>query len=306
MHPIWQLPWKKPPLTQVELKKYTSFHSSGCAQGLVYLSSFAEVKQCLLALKAANIVWLPLGKGSNTLFTDQGLEGLILQLAGDLARLQPGKSAVVAGAGLSNFKFARQMQQQGLSGAEFLATIPGTVGGSIFMNAGAHGRSMADILLWVDWADTQGSVQRLFASECGFGYRRSTFMQQPGLILQACFKLNPKNPQDIENTTLQYIQHRQATQPIRQPTWGSVFKNPKSTGLSAAQLIEKCGLKGQGFGQVQISPMHANFIENLGSATFEDVLATINLARQKVKQHFNICLELEVRVVDQHGQIIVN
>lgn len=295
--------WLITPLQNQLLSSYTSIRSGGKAAFVLQISSLEELHLFLGLVKQEAFPWMVLGKGSNVIFTDEGFEGVILQLSGEFTQLELNDSdaLVTAGAGLSCFKFARPLRNAGLSGAEFLSTIPGTLGGAVFMNAGAHGQEIKDIVTWVRWMEPNGTVHRESKENLNFAYRSSRFMESPSIILQAGFKLIKDEPEAITAREKEMHGKRKQSQPVHMPTWGSVFVNPP--GDSAGRLIDSLSLKGKGFGDARISPMHANFIENTGSATYEDIEKTILLARNSVYQETGVLLETEVRILNPDGSL---
>ncbi len=194
-------------------------------------------------------------------------------------------------------KLAAEAARAGRAGLEFAAGVPGTVGGSVFGNAGAFGGEVKDRLSGVEAIDPQGRHQSLTAEDCAFAYRQSAFKTTRGgwVIVAATFRTDADSPQAVRARLLEVQKHRRATQPIEQRSLGSTFKNPP--GDSAGRLIDTSGLKGMRIGDAQISPKHANFIVNLGGATADDVLALMAEMRNRVFERFGIELEPEIRVI---------
>jgi UDP-N-acetylmuramate dehydrogenase len=197
-------------------------------------------------------------------------------------------------------RLAAETAKAGRAGLEFGAGVPGTVGGSVFGNAGAFGTEVKDCLISVEAIDPAGNVHQLGAADCQFAYRDSAFKSGPArgwVITRATFSVQPGDPAAIRERIKQVQKHRRDTQPIDQRSLGSTFKNPP--GDSAGRLIEAAGLKGRRIGGAQVSPKHANFIVNLGGATADDVIALVAEMRDAVRQRFGIELEPEIRIVGQ-------
>lgn len=248
-----------------------------------------------LAMTPADIAILPLGRGSNMLLPDTGFDGLVIDL-GDLKSLNFEGSQVIAGAGARMSRFARLCADSGLSGAEFMATVPGDIGGGVVMNAGAFSQQVSDILVSIVIIHRNGERARIAAEDLCLAYRRSV-IPVGSLVVEACFELTPDRPDEIRERIRSMRSRRSATQPLSQANCGSVFKNPE--GDYAARLIEAAGLKGFTIGGAQISERHANFIVNDGEASSADIMALIRYAQRAVKMEFDIHLEPEVRVVGE-------
>jgi UDP-N-acetylmuramate dehydrogenase len=248
-----------------------------------------------LAMIPADIAILPLGRGSNLLLPDSGYDGMVIDL-GNLKALHIEGCLVVAGAGVRMSRFARQCADSGLSGAEFMATVPGDVGGGVVMNAGAFSQQTSDILVSIVIIHRNGESAKIAATDLCMAYRRSV-IPEGSLVVEACFELAPDRPDDIRQRIRSMRSRRSATQPLSQANCGSVFKNPE--GDYAARLIEAAGLKGFAIGGAQISARHANFIVNDGEASSADIMALIKYAQRTVKIEFNIQMEPEVRMAGE-------
>jgi len=238
---------------------------------------------------------LPLGRGSNMLVPDAGFDGLVLDLS-DLAALTITGLLVTAGAGVRMGKLAQQCANHGLTGLEFMATVPGDVGGGVAMNAGAFGQQVSDTLQSILTVDRRGHATEVPASQLVMRYRY-TALPAGAIVLAATFALQSGDAEAIRQRMRDMRARRSDTQPLAWPNCGSVFKNPE--GDHAARLVEAAGLKGYAIGGARISEVHANFIVNDGSAKAADVLALIEKARQEVRVRFGIELEPEVRIVRQ-------
>jgi len=243
----------------------------------------------------SDIEILPLGRGSNMLVPDGGFDGLVIDLS-ELNELSFDGCIVHAGAGVRMSKFARQCAEHGISGCEFMATVPGDVGGGVAMNAGCFAQQVSDTLVSVEVLLRSGEVIELSAAALKMVYRHSTLPAQ-SLIVSARFDLYPDHPDQIRERIRTMRSRRSATQPLSQPNCGSVFKNPE--GDHAARLIEAAGLKGFAIGGARISDQHANFIVNEGDASSADIIALISRAQRVVEEEFDIKLEPEVRMVGE-------
>ena len=247
-----------------------------------------------MRLAPADVPILPLGRGSNLLPPDEGFPGLVLDM-GELANLRVAGREIEAEAGVRMGRLARAAAEAGLAGLEFMATVPGDVGGGVAMNAGAFGQEVADTLQWAEVVLRGGETRRLDARELDMGYRRAR-LPDGALVMAAGFALTSDAPEAIRERMRSMRQRRGATQPLAQPNCGSVFKNPD--GDYAARLIEAAGLKGLCIGGARISEVHANFIVNEGGATSADVRALIARAQAEVAARFGVRLEPEVRILE--------
>jgi len=237
---------------------------------------------------------LPLGRGSNLLISDSGFDGVVIDL-GMLHSIETNGNILTAQAGSRMSKVAQTAANAGLTGLEFMATVPGDLGGGIAMNAGAFGQQASDTCLHADIVCRDGRQETLSKQQMSMVYRHSQVPKQ-AIITAASFELQTGSSQDIRNTMRDMRQKRSQTQPLAMPNCGSVFKNPE--GDYAARLIEASGLKGKRIGGAQISEVHANFIVNHGNAHSDDVIALIRLAQQSVFEKFAINLEPEVRILE--------
>lgn len=246
-----------------------------------------------LALIPDEIAILPLGRGSNMLLPDSGFAGMVVDL-GSLNELRIGGGRVKAGAGVRMSRMARRCADHGLTGFEFMATVPGDVGGGVAMNAGAFGQQLSDSLRRIEIVQRGGKPESIDAGKLEMGYRH-TRLPAGSLVISAEFELSGDEPETIRQRMREMRETRKASQPLAQANCGSVFKNPE--GDYAARLIEATGLKGFEIGGARISEKHANFIVNDGRAKSADVLALIERAQQAVEQAFGIHLEPEVRMI---------
>jgi UDP-N-acetylmuramate dehydrogenase len=235
-----------------------------------------------------------IGLGSNLLVADEGVEALVLRLAGDLAAVDVEGELLVAGGGAANAVCLHRARAASLGGFEFACAIPGTVGGGVWMNAGAYGGDWARILVRALVVDGDGPRWRKPA-ELGLRYRHSD-LRHGEIVARAEFRLAPRPPAEIKATIADLQARRKAAQPTNKRTFGSVFKNPDHE-LSAGCMLEACGLRGHRIGGAQISPRHANFVENAGGARSDDALSLIGEARRRAREKFGVELEHEVELL---------
>lgn len=309
LQPEWLKTLVKAPLTsrlrrKESLKRFNTWRIGGVAECLIDVVNIADLSFLLPFISKHRIPWFILGKGSNLLIPDTSWPGIILHLSGEFKSWKPLENTslthkinhISAGAALADVTFAQRCANQGWTGMEFLIGIPGTIGGAVAMNAGAHGRVTADSLLQVDWMDMEGNLHTSSRNELAFRYRFSELNGNFGkIITRAVFKLQQTDQESVEKKLLECQQFRMEKQPYNQPSCGSVFKNPP--GDFAARLIEDSGLKAKKCGNAQISPIHANFIVNLGGASSADILTLIETIRETVFSKYSIYLEPEVQIL---------
>ncbi|MFA9461415.1 UDP-N-acetylmuramate dehydrogenase [Thiohalorhabdus methylotrophus] len=272
----------------------TTWRVGGTADRLFAPRTLADLQEFLAGGEAVEpFLWM--GHGSNLLVRDGGVAGTVICTRGGpkaLERLDD--TRVRAEAGVSSARVARFCADQGLAGAEFLAGIPGAVGGALAMNAGAYGSELADILEAAEVIDRQGRVRVADPAEFRFTYRHSRLPEGEWFVA-AHIRLEPGDPEEIRARTQALLEHRGRTQPVHLANAGSVFRNPP--GEHAARLVEAAGLKGTRVGGAEVSERHANFIINRGEATAADIEALIRLIQQRVAERFGMELEPEVRIV---------
>ena len=278
----------------VPLARYTTLGTGGPARWFAKPKTIAELEELLRWAHDEGHAVETIGLGSNVLVHDGGVDSLVLRLDGALATVEVDGSSLLAGGGATNAVCVHRARDAGLGGLEFASSIPGTVGGSVRMNAGAWGREFRDVLVAADVVDADGS-RTLTAADLDLSYRHSAL--RPGqVIARARLVLEPRDPGAIRAGVAELAARRRSTQPTNRRTFGSVFKNP-SADLGAGFAIEQCGLKGHAIGGARISPVHANFIENTGGATSADALALMVEARRRVWERFGVELEHEVRLL---------
>lgn len=274
------------------LAPLSTFGIGGPARYFIEAKSIGEFQEIITFCFKEKIPYHILGKGSNSLFDDRGFNGAVILNKVDFIDHQEAEFHV--GAGYSFSLLGTQTARKGWTGLEFASGIPGSVGGAVYMNAGANGGETADNLQSVTFVSHRGELSLFERKGMVFGYRQSPFHQIKGAIVAATFMLNKAaNAREKQLTLLQY---RLKTQPYNQPSAGCVFKNPSGS-LSAGALIDQCGLKGKQVGGAQVSPLHGNFIVNLGIAKASDVLALLALVKNEILEKTGIELREEIRVL---------
>ena len=276
------------------LSRHSSFRIGGAADIALFPQSTDALCQALTLLREQEIPTLVIGNGSNVVFSDEGYRGAVV-FTGKCRKIQIDGDVVIADAGVLLSTLASAVRDESLSGLEFAFGIPGTLGGAIYMNAGAYGGSMSDVCVSSEYYDLQTSqIGRLLYGEQGFDYRKSIYQNHPErIILGATLKLQKEEREKISQVMHTHWEKRRATQPLELPNAGSTFKRPE--GHFAGKLIEDCGLKGLTVGGAQVSTKHAGFIVNVGGATSEDVKRLIEQIQATVLQQTGIELECEIR-----------
>jgi len=295
----------------ISLKNYTTFQIGGKAK---YFSVVRNKEELVSAIKFAKEKRLPffiLGQGSNLLVSDKGFKGIVIKIENCKVKIENCK--VVAGAGVLLSRLVNSSAERGLTGLGWAAGIPGTVGGAVYGNAGAFGKSMKDVIGQVEVLDVKDLGTELRSSgakvkkkmkssspfktynlrKCNFGYKGSVFKKKKNLIIiSAELKLKKGNKKEIKSRIKEYLNYKKTTQPLNFPSAGSIFKNYKK--FFAGELIEKCNLKGKKIGKAKISEKHANFIVNLDGAQAKDVKKLIKLIKKEVKNKFRVVLKEEI------------
>jgi UDP-N-acetylenolpyruvoylglucosamine reductase len=279
---------------RVPLARYTTLGTGGPARAFARPETLEELDEALAWARERGLAVATVGLGSNLLVADEGVDALVLRLAGELAAVDVDGELLVAGGGAANAVCLHRARAALLGGFEFACAIPGTVGGGVWMNAGAYGGDWAQILVRALVVDGSGAVWRTPA-ELGLRYRHSA-LRHGEVVARAEFRLTPRPPEEIKATIAELQALRKAAQPTNKRTFGSVFKNPEHE-LSAGRMLEACGLKGHRIGGAQISPRHANFIENAGGARSADALALMWEARRRASEQFGVKLQHEVELL---------
>lgn len=274
------------------LKEVCTFGIGGPALYYKEIHTIEEMQQAILICKEKTLPYIILGKGSNCLFDDRGFQGVVLANKIDFHKT-PSAGVFHVGAGYSFSLLGAQTARQNWAGLEFASGIPASVGGAVYMNAGANGSETCEHLLSVDYVTDEGRLVTFPKSDLRFGYRHSPFQEMQGAIVGATFALSPCNSARAKQ--LDIINYRKKTQPYGDKSAGCVFRNPPLG--HAGALIDQAGLKGTLIGGAKVSELHANFIVNTSGATCQEVLELINAVRKKVKDTAGINLESEVRIV---------
>jgi UDP-N-acetylmuramate dehydrogenase len=280
----------------IELGRFTTLGTGGPARAFARPESEGEVEELLRWAKERSLGVAVVGLGSNLLAADDGVDALVLKLGGDLATVEVDGDTLRVGAGAANAVALHRARAAGLGGFEFACAIPGTVGGGVWMNGGAYGGDFAGVLERALVATADGSGWRTPA-ELGLSYRHSE-LRHGQVVLRAELRLRPRPPEEIKAEVRELNTRRKEAQPTNRRTFGSVFKNPEHE-LSAGRILEACGLKGHRSGGAQISPKHANFIENVDGATTADALALMAEARRRAHGQFGVRLEHEVEFLGE-------
>jgi UDP-N-acetylmuramate dehydrogenase len=276
---------------QVLLSRFTTIGTGGPAAAFARPETLEELGDALRFARDRDLPVAVIGLGSNLLVADDGFDGLVLKLAGELAQVDVRGELLVAGGGAPNAVALHRARAAGLGGFEFACAIPGTAGGGVRMNAGAYGGDWAGILERALVADADGT-HWLARDELGLQYRRSRL--RPGqVVAEVEFRLTPRPPDEIKALVAELQAQRKAAQPTNKRTYGSVFKNPDHE-LSAGRMLEACGLRGYRVGGAQISPRHANFIENADGARTDDAISLMAEARRRAWEQYGVELEHEV------------
>jgi len=277
------------------LKKLCTWRIGGIADTVFWPESIQDLVQMVRWCKQKGEPVFFLGRGSNVLFPDAGLRGLVI-VTTDLNKILWQQQTVTVEAGYSLMLLAREAAARGLQGLEFACGIPGTVGAAVAINAGAYGSAIGDLVRQLIVLTAETEIIALKQGDFSFGYRTSSLQQAGVLVLECTLELNPgADSSGLKETMAKYMAKRRETQPLEYPNAGSVFRNP--AGDSAGRLIELAGWKGRRIGDAEVSEKHANFIINRGNATSEQVLRLITEIQRDVQEKFGVRLEPEVRVI---------
>ncbi len=280
----------------VSLKKYNTYRLDVKCDYLVFPKDIDEVVKLISFLKENNYRYLILGNGSNVIFKNNRYNGVVIKLS-NLDKIEFDGDKVVVGAGVALSKLANMAINNSLSGLEFSVSIPGEIGASVSMNAGAYNESFSDVFVSAKVLTPKLEIIELTNEDMDFSYRNSFIKKNKDyIVLEVVLKLKPGNKEEMNAVIEKRFEKRKATQPLEYPSAGSVFRNPE--GMYAGKLIEDVNLKGYSIGGAMISDMHANFIVNKDNATGDDIINLINLAKDKVKENNNIDLYLEQVIID--------
>ena len=294
------------------ISAHTSFKVGGPARFFVKAEHMDDLKSALSLAREKGLPYFILGNGTNLLVSDRGYGGVIISLAGEFSEIEDlGGGMFKVGAATPLGRFTRHTLKQGYAGIHKLAGIPGTLGGAVYMNAGAYGQEVGTCCTQVTVLDNDGNIRELSAAECGFGYRQSVFSKCAGngkgaeIILSATFQLQDaaslgKTIADLEAELAECMAKRKATQPLNMPNAGSTFKRLEvgaaatPTQVAPGYYIEQAGLKGYRIGGAEVSTLHANFIVNVGNATATDIKSLSEYVQSKVTEKFGITLQREI------------
>lgn len=275
------------------MKKHTTFKIGGDADMFASVTSVNELVSLIRLAKENNVEYTVIGNGSNLLVGDRGIRGLVIEIGQGLAGYEVRGNIIYAEAGILLKKLASVAASESLSGLEEVSGVPGTLGGGIFMNAGAYGGELKDTVTKVTYVDCDGELHTIDASECEFGYRKSVFSSGGKFIVSAELELKKGDRDEIAGKMAEYTKRRREKQPISYPSAGSTFKRPE--GYFAGTLIQDAGLKGYRCGGAEVSELHAGFVINCGNATAQDVIDVIEHTKETVLEKFGVELEPEVR-----------
>lgn len=283
------------------MAKHTSFKIGGPAQCFINAESVEEIKQICKVASKNDINLTIIGNGSNLLVTDNGINGIVVKVNIKKFELEFSNDDVslIVGAGNKLGEIAQKLLRNEITGFEFAAGIPGTIGGAVRMNAGAYGKEMKDIVETVKYMDYDGNIYEKSNKDLEFEYRKSMFAKNKFIILEAKLKLQKGNAQYIKDKMLEFEQSRKQKQPLEFPSAGSTFK--RGTDFITAKLIDDAGLKGYRVGGAMVSTKHAGFVVNENNATAQDVLNLVKHIKQEVYKKFNKKIELEIQVIGEES-----
>lgn len=279
------------------MANHTTWRIGGPADVFVCPCSVAELQRAVRTAEQQCMPWTVVGRGSNLLVLDGGIRGMVIKMTDNFADIAVDGKRLTALAGRSFVSAANIAIKHNLAGLEFATGIPGSVGGAVMMNAGAHGGEVKDVLEWADVMDGTGEIHRLSNEDLQFRYRYSYLKDHPMIVVKAAFSLRTGDGQALAAQVKAWSTRRASTQPLSMPNCGSVFRNPP--GHHAGALIEAAGLKGFRKGNAQISEKHANFIVNLGNATASDVVLLMSHVQETVRDKYGVELETEVRMMGE-------
>jgi UDP-N-acetylmuramate dehydrogenase len=281
------------------MAKHTSFKIGGPADVFIKVDNIEELKETLDLSKKNQIPLTIIGNGSNLLVTDKGIRGITakLNLKDIEIKNENNKQIIKVDAGVPVGLLAQKLLKEEIAGFEELSGIPGTIGGAVIMNAGAHGKEIKDILKKVTAMDYDGNIYEFTNEECKFSYRNSKFQKEKYIILQATLELEKGNSTEIKEKMDEYMQFRKEKQPIEYPNAGSTFKRGED--FVTAKLIDEAGLKGYKVGGAQVSEKHAGFIVNVDNATAKDVIELTDYIKEKIEEKFGKKINLEIQIIGE-------
>lgn len=281
------------------MKKHTSFKIGGIADQFIKIKDEEELQEAIKYAKNKNLKITIIGNGSNLLVLDKGIRGLVIKI--DIQKLEIERkekyAEITVGSGYKTMALGIKLMNEELSGFEELSGIPGTIGGAIFMNAGAYGKEIKDINISTKCVDYDGNIFELSNKEQEFEYRSSVFNKKNYIILETKLRLEYGKKEEIKKRMDEYLSSRKEKQPIEYPSAGSTFK--RQDGVITAKLIDKCGLKGYQIGGAKVSEKHAGFVINYNNATAKDVIDLIKYVKKKVDEKYGIKIKEEIRIVGE-------
>lgn len=288
------------------LRHHSTWHVGGPVDVLAEPHRIEHVAALIQTAHRERCPWIVIGKGSNLLFDDRGLRGLVIKLDRRLAAMTLQGEQVTAQAGIAMPRLALGTARQGLRGLEHTVGIPGSLGGLVVMNGGSLRQSIGEVITSVTYVNHRGTLYTRLPEDCGFAYRRSWFQQHAGVVVQVGLRLKQGKAANLLPRLRDILRERRAKFPLTHPNCGSVFKNSErlfATAGPPGRAIEAMGLKGLRIGDAEISSRHANFIINRGHASSQDILSLIQHIRICAQEHWHCSLESEVRYVDEQGRI---
>ncbi len=280
-----------------DMKKHTSFRIGGTADAFVSVTSALEIEKIICFCADTETPYMIMGNGSNILVSDKGIRGVVIHIGNGMSKCRIEGCDVYADAGILMSALSKKLLEANLTGFEFASGIPGTLGGGIFMNAGAYGGELKDIIESVTFICPDGIIKTETAENLGFAYRRSMFTEGGYVILSCKLRLKEGNYEDIKAMMADFNSRRTEKQPLNLPSAGSTFKRPE--GYFAGKLIQDAGLMGYSIGGAQVSEKHAGFVVNTGGASAADVTNLIKHIQNTVNEKFGVWLEPEVRLAGE-------
>ena len=279
------------------MNKHTSFKIGGPAECFIKIKTIEQLRNILEYEKKDNIPLTVIGNGSNLLVSDDGIKGIVLKIEIEKIdeHIQNDEILITVGSGIKLGAIAQKCLKEEIAGFEFASGIPGTIGGAIRMNAGAHGSEMKDIVKTVTYMTRDGEVHTITNEQAKFEYRKSLFAEKDYIILEVEMQLKKGNAEEIKEKMTEYATYRKEKQPIEYPSAGSTFK--RGTDFITAKLIDECGLKGYQIGGAQISEKHAGFIINKNNATAQDVIKLMEYTKEQVYKKFGKKIEQEIEII---------
>lgn len=279
------------------MRKHTTFRIGGNADIFVKPESKEQIAEILRLCRKQDVPYFILGNGSNLLVGDRGFRGVVINIMDNMNDIKVDGGIIKAQAGAMLIKVSRAARDNSLTGLEFASGIPGTIGGAIYMNAGAYGGEMKDVVIQVTAMDAEGEIYTFGTDELEFSYRHSVIQQRDLIVLDVTMKLAAGDQKIIDDRMSELAVARRTKQPLEYPSAGSTFKRPE--GYFAGKLIMDAGLRGYRVGDAQVSEKHCGFVVNRGNATADDVIKLIDDVKAKVSEEYDVVLEPEVRMIGE-------